>query len=212
MIRTVSTFVTVLALALSGAIAWAEDTAADRLADILRSYSTFEASFSQTVMDSDGRVMQETGGELKAKRPGLFYWETRPPARQFIVSDGEHVTLYDPDLEQVTIQALDDQVAATPALLLSGETQGLSEIYEISEQRYGDRTREYTLVPRSEDSLFTSLTMIFYGDELQAMRMEDSLGQQTELEFGSVRINEPVPDSAFTLDYPEEVDVIQGMD
>ena len=155
--------------------------------------------------------MQQTTGNLKAKRPGLFYWETDPPANQFIVSDGETVELYDPDLEQVTVQELDEQVSTTPALLLSGETDGLAETYEITEERYGDSTREYTLLPRSEDSLFVSLTLTFYNGELQAMSLDDSLAQRTELEFGNIRINEPVPDGAFELDYPDSVDVIQGI-
>lgn len=189
----------------------AEQQAADRLASALGGYSTFQAAFTQVVADEQGRVMQETTGNLKAKRPGLFYWETDPPANQFIVSDGETVELYDPDLEQVTVQALDEQVSTTPALLLSGETEGLAETYEITEERYGDSTREYTLLPRSEDSLFVSLTLTFYNGELQAMRLDDSLAQRTELEFGNVRVNEPVPDEAFELDYPDSVDVIQGV-
>lgn len=199
------------ALLMTTSLASADEGAADRLADALGRYSTFQAAFTQVVADEQGRVMQETTGNLKARRPGLFYWETDPPANQFIVSDGETVELYDPDLEQVTIQKLDEQVSITPALLLSGETEGLAETYDITEQRYGENTREYTLLPRSEDSLFISLTLTFYDGELQAMRLEDSLAQRTELEFGNVRINEQVPDGAFELDYPESVDVIQGI-
>lgn len=198
------------ALLITTSAASATEAPADRLAQTLSSYSTFQAAFTQVVADEQGRVMQETTGNLKAKRPGLFYWETDPPANQFLVSDGETVELYDPDLEQVTVQNLDEQVSTTPALLLSGETDGLAETYEITEARYGDNTREYTLLPRSEDSLFISLTLTFYDGELQAMRLEDSLAQRTELEFGNVRINETVADDAFELDYPDTVDVIQG--
>lgn len=211
MIKVGRTLLATATLVLFSGVAWAQEQAADRLADTLSSYATFQAAFTQTVADVRGRVIQESSGNLKAKRPGLFYWETQPPANQFIVSDGETVQLYDPDLEQVTIQDLDEQVTTTPALLLSGETDGLSETYEITEARYGEHTREYTLVPRSEDSLFTSLTLTFYDDELQAMRLEDSLAQRSELEFGNIRINQPVADAAFELEYPESVDVIQGM-
>lgn len=209
MIKTGRTLLGTFALVLFTGVAWAEEQAADRLADALSNYSTFQAAFTQTVADDQGRVMQETNGNLKAKRPGLFYWETEPPENQFIVSDGDTVELYDPDLEQVTVQTLDEQVSTTPALLLSGETDGLDETYDISEERYGEHTREYTLLPRSEDSLFVSLTLTFYDDELQAMRLEDSMAQRTELEFGSVRINDEVDDDVFKLDYPDTVDVIR---
>ena len=118
---------------------------------------------------------------------------------------------YDVDLAQVTVKPQAQVLSSTPALLLSGETDGLSENYEITEARYGDSTREYTLVPRNEDSLFIALTLVFHNDELQAMRLEDSLAQLTELEFGNIRINEPVPMATFELDYPDSVDVIQGL-
>lgn len=211
MIRTGRVLAASALLMMGAGVAAAAEQAADRLAQALSSYSTFQAAFTQVVSDEQGRVMQESSGDLKARRPGLFYWKTDPPANQIIVSDGKTVELYDPDLEQVTVQTLDDQMSSTPALLLSGETDGLSENYEITEARYGDSTREYTLVPRNEDSLFIALTLVFHNDELQAMRLEDSLAQLTELEFGNIRINEPVPMATFELDYPDSVDVIQGV-
>ncbi len=35
-----------------------------------------------------------------------------------------HRSSYDPDLEQVTVQAVDQRLSQTPALLLSGEVEG----------------------------------------------------------------------------------------
>ncbi|MFW5825906.1 MAG: outer membrane lipoprotein chaperone LolA, partial [Marinobacter sp.] len=132
MIKTGRIVLGTLALLLLAGLVRADDQAADRLAESLSSYSTFQANFTQTVADEQGRVRQESTGNLKAKRPGLFYWETDPPANQFIVSNGDTVELYDPDLEQVTVQALDEQVSTTPALLLSGEVEDLSDTYEIT--------------------------------------------------------------------------------
>ena len=161
------------------------------------------------MVDSSGGRVQETRGNLKAKRPGLFYWETGAPLSQFIVSDGEKVEVYDPDLEQVTIHTLDDRIQTTPALLLSGEVGNLNESYRVSGRSIGEDTREFTLEPRSADSLFTSLRLSFYDGELQEMRMEDSLSQMSILSFDEIRLNEDIERSAFRLEYPEEVDVIR---
>lgn len=196
------------------AMAWAGQkaesrAAADELASVLRSYQTYQARFIQIVVNGNGNRVQETRGVLKAKRPGLFYWETDAPLSQFIVSDGNTVEVYDPDLEQVTIHTLDDRVQSTPALLLSGEVGNLDESYEVRQRRMGDDTREYTLVPRGSDSLFTSLRLSFYRGELQEMRMEDSLSQLSILSFDQVTLNEDLENSIFRLDYPEEVDVIR---
>nr|WP_245750009.1 outer membrane lipoprotein chaperone LolA [Marinobacter zhejiangensis] len=182
---------------------------ASRLADILKGYRTYQASFIQILVNESGGPVQETRGELKAQRPGLFYWETQAPLSQFIVSDGESVSVYDPDLEQVTIHRLDERASSTPALLLSGEVGDLSESYEVSQRALGEKTLEFTLKPRNPDSLFVSLRLSFYDGELQEMRMEDTLSQFSILSFDNVELNSTLPDSTFTLDYPEGVDVIQ---
>ena len=182
---------------------------ADELASLLESYESYQADFIQIVVSGNGNKVQETRGSLKAKRPGLFYWETSAPLSQYIVSNGETVEVYDPDLEQVTIHKLDDRVQSTPALLLSGEVANLEETYRVSGRPIGDHTREFTLVPRSPDSLFTSLRLTFFKGELQEMRMQDSLSQIITLSFDRIRLNEPVEASAFTLEYPEGVDIIR---
>ncbi len=189
--------------------AQSQPSAAEELAQTLRGYRTYQARFIQILVDENGGQVQESRGVLKAKRPGLFYWETNEPMAQFIVSDGERVSVYDPDLEQVTIHALDDRVASTPALLLSGEVDNLAEHYEVSERGFGQDTREFTLVPRNPDSLFVSLRLSFYRGELQEMRMEDSLAQLSILSFDQIQLNAELADSTFALEYPEGVDVIQ---
>ncbi|ONF44202.1 outer membrane lipoprotein carrier protein LolA [Marinobacter lutaoensis] len=183
--------------------------AAEQLATLLKGYESYQAQFIQVVVNETGSRVQETRGQLKAKRPGLFYWETREPMAQFIVSDGHQVEVYDPDLEQVTIHTLDDQVQATPALLLSGEVDNLDETYRVSERRLGNDTREFTLEPRSPDSLFVSLRLTFFQGELQEMRMKDSLSQLSILSFDHIRLNAPLENTEFSLEYPKDVDIIR---
>jgi len=192
--------------------AMAEDTSAKAAADLsalLKNYESFQSDFIQIVVNENGNRVQESRGSLKAKRPGLFYWETRKPHSQFVVSNGETVEVYDPDLEQVTIHNLDERVQTTPALLLSGEVDNLNETYRVSSRSPGENIREFTLEPRSEDSLFVSLRLTFYNGELQEMRMRDSLAQLSVLSFEDIRLNAPVEDKAFTLNYPDSVDVIR---
>ncbi|WP_235937684.1 outer membrane lipoprotein chaperone LolA [Marinobacter caseinilyticus] len=184
--------------------------AAEQLANELREYRTFQASFIQIVVDASGNDVQETRGTLKAKRPGLFYWETRQPMAQFIASNNEQVEVYDPDLEQVTIHALDQQAANTPAMLLSGDVSNLSKNYDVSSQKLDTNATAFTLVPKNPDSLFVSLRMKFYNGKLEEMRLEDSLGQRSILSFTDIELNSPLSDNAFVLSYPEGVDVIKG--
>ncbi|MDO3722321.1 MULTISPECIES: outer membrane lipoprotein chaperone LolA [Marinobacter] len=183
--------------------------AAEDLAALLKGYESYQASFIQIVADEYGNAVQETRGKLKAKRPGLFYWETSAPLSQFIVSNGETVEVYDPDLEQVTIHNLDERVQTTPALLLSGEVDDLEQTYTVSHRAVGESRQEYMLEPRNPDSLFVSLRLSFVDGELREMRMLDSLAQVSILSFDDIRLNEDIDNSAFSLTYPEDVDVIR---
>jgi len=202
-------FALVMALVFSSSAVAADGSGeAAELASLLKSYETYQADFIQIVVNENGGKVQESRGSLKAKRPGLFYWESRAPLSQFIVSNGKTVEVYDPDLEQVTVHKLDDRVQTTPALLLSGEVDNLEETYRVSGSQVSGDTQEFTLEPKSVDSLFVSLQLKFFKGELQEMRMQDSLSQLSVLSFDHIRLNEAVDDSAFRLEYPEGVDVI----
>ncbi len=203
--------VLVLALTMGVATTKADDNAAaEQLTAELNGYTTYQADFIQIVVDGSGSEVQESRGSLKAKRPGLFYWETERPMAQFIASNDEKVEVYDPDLEQVTIHALDQQVANTPAMLLSGEVDNLSENYDVSVSAISENANTYTLVPTSPDSLFVSLEMTFYDGKLEEMRLVDSLGQRSILSFNNIVLNDEISNSEFVLKYPDNVDVIQG--
>src|SRR5262245_30958888 len=111
----------IAALALTCVQARADDAATQRLSELLSKAQTMTARFSQLTLDGSGTRLQETSGQLSLKRPGLFRWHTDAPQEQLLISNGEKVWLFDPDLEQVTIQKLDQRLTQTPALLLSGD-------------------------------------------------------------------------------------------
>jgi outer membrane lipoprotein carrier protein len=161
------------------------------------------------VVGNGGERVQESRGSMKAKRPGLFYWESKAPMAQHIVSNGDEMSVYDPDLEQVTVYKLNSDVQATPAALLSGEVDNLAQTYDVSIRRMGDNIHEFTLTPKSPDSLFVALQMSFFDGQLQEMRMEDSLSQISILSFDDIVLNGYIAASVFKPDYPAGVDIIR---
>lgn len=186
------------------------ETASQDLAELLRHVDTFSAKFKQTLISAKGQTLQQIDGNLKAKRPGLFYWYTSPPLEQEIVTDGEQVWLYDPDLEQVTVQRLSVQLSKTPALLLSGEVSDIEEQYSVTKVTNELHKAAYVLHPKSPDSLFDSLYLAFdHRKQLNLMQLRDSLGQETTLEFSRQIINQGITDEDFHFEIPEGVDVIR---
>lgn len=201
--------ITTVCLAALPLIASADDqaVAAERLNELLSTASTITGGFSQMTLSSNGANLQETTGTMELKRPGMFRWHTDPPLEQLLVSDGEKIWLYDPDLEQVTIQQLDQRLAHTPALLLSGDVSQLEENFNISWSE-GGSVEDFTLTPKDEDSMFDSLRVSFSNGVINDMQLSDPVGQRTNILFRNVELNQPLQDNRFTFEVPDGIDVI----
>lgn len=186
----------------------AEVAASQRLHDLLKNMQSFQADFIQNVLNTNGVLQQSTQGEMAVKRPGLFYWQTFAPFEQTLVADGEQLWSYDPDLEQVTVQAVGQRLSDTPALLFSGEIDGLTDSYAISAVQLKDESWQFRLLPKQPDSLFEELRLTFAFDTLTQMHILDSLGNRSSLEFRNVRVNGVPDDALFQFTPPAGVDVI----
>jgi outer membrane lipoprotein carrier protein len=189
------------------AMADEQSVAAERLNILLSRANNMTADFSQMTLSSNGASLQEATGSVVLKRPGMFRWHTDPPAEQLLVSDGEQIWLYDPDLEQVTIQKMDKRLTHTPALLLSGDVSALEENFNITVVESGD-VSEFLLTPKANDTLFDNLRLSFLGGKLNDMQMSDAIGQRTNILFHDVTLNQGVQQGQFTFDIPPGVDVI----
>lgn len=189
--------------------AQADDTAAvNRLTGLLSQAQTLTARFSQLTLDGTGTQLQETAGDLSLKRPGLFRWHTDAPQEQLLISNGEKIWLFDPDLNQVTIQTMDQRLSHTPALLLSGDVSKISESFDIT-YKEGGSVVDFILKPKAKDSLFDNLRLSFRNGVINDMQLIDSAGQRTNILFLSVKMNQPVDAKQFTFQVPEGADVIQ---
>ena len=195
-------------LAFSSLSAHADAQDVTRLSQLLEKSKTITANFSQLTLDGSGTRLQETKGEMSVQRPGLFYWHTEAPQEQTMISDGQKVTLWDPDLEQATIKKLDQRLTQTPALLLSGDVSKISESFDISSKQAGE-VMEFILKPKTKDTLFDSLNLSFRNGMINNMRLVDSVGQRTDILFSGVKANEPIPASKFKFVIPKGADVIQ---
>jgi len=183
----------------------------DALVERLQKISTISGSFVQYSVDQKGVRVQESHGEFKAKRPDFFYWRTEEPLEQEIYSDGERVTVYDPDLEQATIQKTNVQTETTPAALFSGDPARISELFEVEHQELDKVVSQFLLTPKSNDSLFERLRVRFDGAQLTQMRLSDSLGQDSTVSFIHTEVNMALPDSAFVPTFPSGTDIIEDL-
>jgi len=180
--------------------------AQDRLHAFFDDLRSLEAGFEQTIVQQ-GRTVQRTRGTLHILRPGKFRWAYTAPFEQLIVTDGETLWVYEPDLDQVTRSALDDSVGNTPAILLSTE-RPLEELFAIDDAGTEAGLAWVMLEPRAEEAAFSRIFLGFDGDTLVAMEILDALDQTVQIRFSRLRRNVAVDPALFGFTPPAGVDVI----
>ncbi len=169
---------------------------------------TLQAQFAQTVYDEQGRRLEQSSGTLSMQRPLRLRWVYHAPHEQLLVADGRRLWLYDPNLEQVTVQFLDDTLATTPLALLSG-AQPLAELFTIRRLEGTGRLQWYQLRPRDVESAEVStLRLAFANGELEVLEIEDGFRRRTRLALADVQFNPELAPDLFRFDPPEQADVI----
>jgi outer membrane lipoprotein carrier protein len=173
----------------------------------LSAIQTLDAQFMQTVATKRG-VASRTKGRLALSRPGRFRWQTQLPTEQIVVADGEHVWIYDKDLEQVAVKKQTQTLGAAGALFLSQSTQAIGRDFRVTYSQK-DATETFVLESKSSKANFERVILVFHNQLLQSIALDDQLGQHTTVKFKQVRINQSEPASLFTLKVPAGVDVIR---
>jgi outer membrane lipoprotein carrier protein len=185
----------------------AQDPAFARLDGFMRELQSLQADFEQQLRDGQGRLIETSSGTLSMRRPNHFRWDYLKPHPQTIVADGQRLWLYDPDLEQVTVRPLEQSLAGTPAMLLSGEGD-LRASFRVEKLEKIGAVDWLTLLPKRSDTDFKRVRLGLRGNALEAMELSDKLGQTTALEFRNVQRNPKFDAQRFVFKPPTGADVI----
>lgn len=197
-------------LAVSAPAALAQDSPAGpaELRSFLTEVITLEASFSQTLIEADSEHTRRSEGRFYLHRPGRFRWDYASPDPQLVVADGEQLWLFDPELEQVTVRALDEGLSGTPAMLLSGEGR-LEDSFRIGAAYREEGLDWVELAPLEEAADFAAVRVGFESGKLAAMELMDALGQTTLIRFSALVVNPKLDPGLFQFTPPEGADVIR---
>ena len=178
---------------------------------LLSNIQTLSAEVLQLIIESDGGVLEESTIQMYLKRPNGFYWETLEPFPELVVTNGSTLWNYQPDLEQVVLEDWDSTQSELAAQLLSGETETLSDEYEVRQQQQLEAGLEaFDLTPLANDSVYDAITISFNDHEISSIRIANKNGQRTVWEFQAVQRNDPLDDSLFVFDIPEDIEVIDN--
>jgi len=207
----------------SGAIA--------KLKSFIANTRSAQASFTQELVDKNGKRLQTSSGIMQFTRPGKFRWTYEKPYEQVIVGDGVKFWLYDVDLNQVTVKKLDAALGSSPAALLAGsneieksftlqdagcEPRAGAKVPQAASQVPGDYAEACAkglewleARPNAPDATFESIRMAFDArSELVIMELRDTFGHTTVLRFSDMMINPKFPQELFKFEPPKGADVL----
>jgi len=178
-----------------------------QLSAISTDLQSFSANFEQTLYDSESNPLQSSKGTVVLMRPGKFVWRYTEPESQEIVADGKQIWLYDKELQQVTVNAIDERLAGTPLVLLMGSAP-LEDEFSIKTLGPSDDIEWIELTPKSTSSDFETVFIGLNAEGLAAMELRDNFGQATQIRFSEFKADVPVDEDQFKFTPPEGVDVI----
>ena len=168
-----------------------------------------QGDFTQKVIDQNGKLVQEVSGIFSFKKPNFFRWEYTQPFESQIISDGELLYLYDPDLKQVVISSLDKLGGVSPAMLLvSGD---IHNSFKLNYLKNIESRDWFQATPKDKSkSTFKSVLINFEAEKIKEMRILDNFEQTTIIIFKSLVVNNKINDEFFLFNTPENVDVIKN--
>jgi len=196
-----------LLLILFAGPAYAQSEAATELRQRLDSMDTLAGAFTQTLLDEEGELLEQSQGRFAMARPGKFDWHTLEPFEQRLISNRENIWVYDPDLQQVTVRQVDERLRQTPAVILSEDMQSLNDSFTVTRETRQALTF-FVLTPKDNDDLFARLELGFDGELLREIQIHDNLDQTSIFELENLTRNGDLDPGRFEFQVPEGVDVL----
>jgi outer membrane lipoprotein carrier protein len=183
-----------------------------RIQTVYQALQSFEAHFAQEDVQTDGRRVQ-AAGTVSYLKPGRMRWEYAPPNEQLLVTDGKTVWLYDPILDNVTVQALGELTQGTPLAFLLG-VGNLEKDFAcrgFTRPPPADGLDYVELVPRQP---IPALAYIQLGAQprtgrIASLRMVDAQGNLREVRFKDLRTDVHLSPQAFTFVVKPGMEVIR---
>ena len=177
---------------------------------LLRDITTISADILQLIIESDGGVLEETEIKMLLKRPDKLYWETVSPFQELVVTNGQVLWNYQPDLEQVTIEDWDSDDSELAAQLLNGRTEKLSNDYYVA-MINADDNKSFELSPKMSDSIYELVTVSFIDNVLDMIHLNGRNGEQTVWQFNNLVMNSLIENNSFEFEVPDDIEVVSNL-
>lgn len=196
--------------------ALAEDTTA-LTAAMQRRYETldsFEAAFTQTLVNAASGERGTRTGTVRFKRPSLIRWQTMTPEPELLVVGQNEVWAWY-ELEQTAYRYTVEQVLDSRTMLrfIAGKAR-LDEDFWVEDQGEDAGLRRLHLIPRKAEPSLVEATVWVDPQRMVMTRMElvDFFGNINAVTLENLAFDVELPADVFAFSPPKGADVFDNRD
>ena len=182
----------------------------DRLQRHYRDTNSFSAKFNEEVT-TVGAPVRKRQGTVSFRKPGRMRWDFDDPEKQTIVSDGETLYSYDPDLNQVVETPLKQALKSSSA---TSFLLGIGNINRDFKAAFAHPATPTGLIDLVLDAKTGGYKIEIGLDpktyNLMTLTLIDQLGDVTRIAFSDIHDNVELPDSSFAFKAPPGADIVNA--
>ena len=175
------------------------------LFNTINEHQFFSANFEQTTLQE--RKKRLIKGEIKAHRSGIFKISYFEPLNEVMFSDGKDFYRFDPELEQLNIQPLEELLEKTPVGLFTLNLEEIRKLFVFSECQKNLNQFSCLLTSKKEESFIEWINIGVKNNAFYYFRYLDTFGQTVSLKFTNVSLSK-IPNNEFKLNIPEGTDIV----
>jgi len=171
----------------------------------LRGLEFFSAEFQEQRFSPEGAMVSSSQGKCRIHRPRKLYWEYSQPARQLIISDGETLWIYEPELEQVIKSSISTMSSSALSPLLESRER-IDKLYTFEPMSDINwwRLRPVSMTSYSEAA---KINIKFMDGKIDQIKLTDALGFVTKLFFSKIDYI-AIKATVFDFSPPDNTDVV----
>lgn len=154
------------------------------------------------------KVTKTASGTFLFARPGKFIWTYTKPYEQVLQADGEQFFMYDKDLNQVSIKALNGALASSPAAILFGSND-LEQNFTLKETGLKGELEWLGAIPKAKDSQFEVINIGLKDGMPVAMELKDTFGQTSLITLSKIERNPSLKADQFKFVVPKGADIFR---
>tara|TARA_R110001583_G_scaffold112917_6_gene263147 strand:- start:31984 stop:32616 length:633 start_codon:yes stop_codon:yes gene_type:complete len=175
---------------------------AQQLKDKFALFEQINATFVQRITSAEGKLLNESRGEMSISRPGKFHWHILTPEEDLIVSNGETIWYYSPFIEQVTLINFTDAVNGTPFALLAGASDAQWADYVVSK-----KDNQFSVTNSAQTPTSTFVFEFDNNNKVSKFSVLEELGQRSDFLLDYKNSETHIDDAIFEFKVLEGVEV-----